>query len=272
LIPNPRDIPAFVKELKSQRFTILPALDTLFASLLRNRDFRALDFSGLQLTIGGGMPVHRSVAEKWKEVTGCAILEAYGLSETSPTVAANPTDVTDYNGTIGVPLPSTEIDIRDEDGMSLPLGKVGEICIRGPQVMAGYWNQPDETAEVMTADGFFRSGDVGVMDGNGFVRIVDRKKDMILVSGFNVYPSEIEDVVKSHPGVAEAAAIGVEDRHSGEVVRLFIVSSDPDLTEKDVRDWCAQRLTSYKRPRKIDFRNDLPRSPVGKILKRELRE
>ncbi|MCP4314541.1 MAG: long-chain-fatty-acid--CoA ligase [Hyphomicrobiales bacterium] len=273
LIPNPRDIPGFVKELGQYKFQILPGLNTLFNALLANEDFRKLDFSELRLTLGGGMAVQRPVAERWKELTGCSISEGYGLSETSPVATANRFDAAgEFNGSIGLPLPSTEIDIRDDEGASLPLGEVGEICIRGPQVMVGYWNRPEETANVMTDDGYFRSGDMGYMDEDGYVRIVDRKKDMVLVSGFNVYPNEIEEVAASHDGILEAAAIGVPDEKSGEVVKLFVVKADQALTEDDVKTWCKDHLTNYKRPKFIEFREELPKSNVGKILRRELRD
>jgi len=273
LIPNPRDIPGFVKELEKHKFHIFPGLNTLFNALLANEDFRKLDFSQLRLTLGGGMAVQRPVAERWMEVTGCSISEGYGLSETSPVATANRFEGGgEFTGTIGLPLPSTDIDIRDDDGKSLPLGEVGEICIRGPQVMVGYWNRPEETANVMTEDNFFRSGDMGYMDDTGFVRIVDRKKDMVLVSGFNVYPNEIEEVAASHEGILEAAAIGVPDEKSGEVVKLFVVKADAALTEDDVKSWCKDNLTNYKRPKYIEFRDELPKSNVGKILRRELRD
>lgn len=272
LIPNPRDLPTFVKTMQKFKFNVFPGLNTLFNGLLNNEDFRKLDFSNLRLTLGGGMAVQRPVAERWKELTGCAISEGYGLSETSPVATANRFDKTEFSGTIGLPLPSTDIDIRDDDGKSVPLGEVGEICIRGPQVMAGYWNRPDETAKVMTEDGYFRSGDMGFMDENGYTKIVDRKKDMILVSGFNVYPNEIEEVVASHPGVIEAAAVAAPDEHSGEVVKLFVVRKDPNLTEADIKAFCAKELTNYKRPKYIEFRDELPKSNVGKILRRELRD
>ena len=272
LIPNPRDIPGFVKELGNYKFNVLPGLNTLFNALLANEEFQKLDFSSLILTIGGGMAVQRPVAERWQKLTGCKISEGYGLSETSPVATSNPFDSDEFSGTIGLPVPSTEIDIRDEDGKSLPLGEVGEICIKGPQVMVGYWNRPEETANVMTGDGFFRSGDMGYMDEKGYVRIVDRKKDMVLVSGFNVYPNEVEEVVAGHAGVLEAAAIGVPDDHSGEVVKLFVVRQDPSLTEEDVRKWCVENLTGYKRPKYIEFVNELPKTNVGKILRRALRD
>ncbi len=272
LIPNPRDIPGFVKELGKYEFHVFPGLNTLFNALLNNEDFQKLNFKPLMLSLGGGMAVQRPVAERWKELTGCVISEGYGLSETSPVATANRFDADDFSGTIGLPLPSTSIDIRDEDGKSMPLGEVGEICIKGPQVMAGYWNRADETAKVMTEDGYFRSGDMGFMDEAGYTKIVDRKKDMILVSGFNVYPNEVEEVAVSHPGVAEAAAIAVPDEHSGEAVKLFIVRKDPNLTEADVKAHCATGLTNYKRPKIVVFRDDLPKTNVGKILRRELRD
>ncbi len=272
LIPNPRDIPAFVKDLAKQPFHVFPGLNTLFNALLNNDDFRKLDFSPMILSLGGGMAVQRAVAERWKDVTGCNISEGYGLSETSPVATANRFDVEEFTATIGLPIPSTDIAIRDEDGKDLPIGEVGEICIRGPQVMAGYWNRPDETAKVMTEDGFFKSGDMGFMDDKGYVKIVDRKKDMILVSGFNVYPAEIEDVVATHPGVLEVAAIGVPDEHSGEVPKLFVVKKDPQLTAEKLMEFCKKNFTGYKRPKHIEFRDDLPKSNVGKILRRELKD
>ncbi|TGU99342.1 long-chain fatty acid--CoA ligase [Mesorhizobium sp. M00.F.Ca.ET.151.01.1.1] len=272
LIPNPRDIPGFVKEMGKYPIHIFPGLNTLFNALLNNEDFRKLDFKPLLLTLGGGMAVQKGVAERWKALTGCPISEGYGLSETSPVATANKFSSGEFTGTIGLPLPSTEIAIRDDDGNNVPLGEVGEICIRGPQVMAGYWNRPDETAKVMTADGFFKSGDMGFMDERGYTKIVDRKKDMILVSGFNVYPTELEEVVAAHPGVLEVAAIGVPDEHSGEVPKLFIVKKDPALTAEAITAFCRENLTGYKRPRYIEFRTELPKTPVGKILRRALRE
>ncbi|MDP3512308.1 MAG: long-chain-fatty-acid--CoA ligase [Sulfuritalea sp.] len=271
LIPNPRDIPGFVKELSTFKFNVFPCLNTLFNALANNPEFAKLDFSSLKISLGGGMATQRPVAERWVALTGSAIVEGYGLSETSPVATCNVATLKGFTGTIGLPLPSTEIAIRDENGNDLPLGESGEICIRGPQVMAGYWNRPDETANVMTADGFFKSGDVGIMDSEGATRIVDRKKDMVLVSGFNVYPSEVEEVAVKHPGVLEAAVIGVPDEHSGEVVKLFIVKKDPALTEAALQDFLKEQLTGYKRPKYIEFRADLPKSPVGKILRRELR-
>lgn len=271
LIPNPRDIPGFVKELEKYPVHIFPGLNTLFNALLNNEDFRKLDFKPLILTLGGGMAVQRGVAERWKALTGCPVTEGYGLSETSPVATANKFSGGDFTGTIGLPLPSTEIAIRDDDGNNVPLGEVGEICIRGPQVMAGYWNRPDETAKVMTKDGYFKSGDMGFMDERGYTKIVDRKKDMILVSGFNVYPNELEEVVAQHPGVLEVAAIGVPDEHSGEVPKLFVVRKDPALTLETLTAYCRENLTGYKRPKYIEFRTELPKTPVGKILRRALR-
>ncbi len=271
LIPNPRDIPGFVKELRKYSFNIFPGLNTLFNALLNNEDFRKLDFKPLILSLGGGMAVQKGVADRWKALTGNHITEGYGLSETSPVATANKCSSPDFTGTIGLPIPSTEIAIRDDEGANLPLGEVGEICIKGPQVMAGYWNRPDETAKVMTRDGFFKSGDMGFMDERGFTKIVDRKKDMILVSGFNVYPNELEEVVAQHPGVLEVAAVGVPDEKSGEVPKLFVVKKDPDLTVETLAAYCKVNLTGYKRPKYIEFRNELPKTPVGKILRRELR-
>jgi len=272
LIPNPRDIPGFVKELAKYKYHVLPGLNTLFNALMNNEDFRKLDFSSLILTLGGGMAVQQPVAERWKQITGCNISEGYGLSETSPVATANRFDADKFSGTIGLPLPSTEICIRDDDGKKLPLGEVGEICIRGPQVMAGYWQRPEATDEVMTDDGFFKSGDMGFMNDDGQTKIVDRKKDMILVSGFNVYPNEIEEVAVGHQGILEAAAIGIPNEHSGEVVKLFVIKSDPSLSEQDVKDWCKKGLTNYKRPQEVEFRDELPKTNVGKILRRELRD
>ncbi|TPI48922.1 long-chain fatty acid--CoA ligase [Mesorhizobium sp. B2-9-1] len=272
LIPNPRDIPGFVKELAKYPMHIFPGLNTLFNALLNNEEFRKLDFKPLILTLGGGMAVQRGVAERWKALTGCPVSEGYGLSETSPVATANKFSSADFTGTIGLPLPSTEIAIRDDDGNNVPLGEVGEICIRGPQVMAGYWNRPDETAKAMTKDGFFKSGDMGFMDERGYTKIVDRKKDMILVSGFNVYPNELEEVVAHHPGVLEVAAIGVPDEHSGEVPKLFVVKKDQALTVETLMAYCRENLTGYKRPRFIEFRTELPKTPVGKILRRALRD
>jgi len=271
LITNPRDIPGFVKELQATPFTMLTGVNTLFNALLANEDFRKLDFSGLSLTLGGGMAVQRAVAEKWKEVTGKPLIEAYGLTETSPAATINPLNLTEFNGSIGLPVPGTEISIRDDDGKEVPLGDPGELCVRGPQVMKGYWNKPEETAKVIMADGFLRTGDVAVVDEKGFARIVDRKKDMILVSGFNVYPNEIEDVVAMHPGVLEVGAVGVPDAGSGEAVKVVVVKSDPNLTEEALLAHCRKNLTGYKMPKIVEFRKELPKTNVGKILRRELR-
>jgi long-chain acyl-CoA synthetase len=272
LIPNPRDIPGLVKEMSKYKFTGMTGVNTLFNALLNNPEFAKLDFSTLHWTLGGGMAVQEAVAVKWKEVTGCPLIEAYGLTETSPAATINPLDLSAYNGTIGLPISSTEIALRDDAGKDVALGQPGEICIRGPQVMAGYWNRPDETAKVMTADGYFMTGDIGVMDERGFVKIVDRKKDMILVSGFNVYPNEIEGVVAMHAGVLECAAVGVPDAKSGEAVKLFVVKKDPNLTADAVLKHCREHLTGYKMPREVEFRADLPKTNVGKILRRELRD
>ncbi|MET0382057.1 MAG: long-chain-fatty-acid--CoA ligase [Burkholderiaceae bacterium] len=271
LVPNPRDIAGFVKTLKSFEVNMFPAVNTLFNALVNHPEFARLDFSGLVVSNGGGMAVQQATAERWLELTGCPIVEGYGLSETSPVATSNRLDQSEFTGTIGLPVPSTDIVIRDDAGLDQPSGSPGEICIRGPQVMAGYWKRPDETAKVMTEDGFFRSGDIGVMDARGFVRIVDRKKDMILVSGFNVYPTEIEQVVNMHPGVLECAAIGVPDDRSGEAVKLFVVRRDSTLAEQDISAYCRENFTAYKRPRSIEFRDELPKSNVGKILRRELR-
>ncbi|CAM2149793.1 long-chain-fatty-acid--CoA ligase [Pararobbsia alpina] len=272
LIPNPRDIPGLIKSLRGIKFTTFPGVNTLYNALLNNPEFKTLDFSNLICASGGGMAVQEAVANRWMEATGAPILEGYGLSEASPVVSCTPSDWTHYSGTIGLPMPSTDISIRDDDGNELPLGQPGEICVKGPQVMAGYWNRPDETAKVMTADGFLKTGDVGYMLDSGEIRIVDRKKDMILVSGFNVYPNEVEDVVAQHPGVFEVAAVGVPDNNSGEAVKLFVVKKDPTLTEAALIDFCKERLTGYKRPRHVEFRTELPKTNVGKILRRELRD
>jgi long-chain acyl-CoA synthetase len=271
LIPNPRDIPGLIGELAKVRATVFPAVNTLYNALANHPDFAKLDHSDLRVSNGGGMAVQQAVADRWLEITGCPICEGYGLSETSPSAICNPTDTDAYSGTIGLPLPSTDARILDDDGNELPLGERGEIAIRGPQVMAGYWNRPEETARVMTADGFFRTGDVGVVDDRGYFKVVDRKKDMILVSGFNVYPNEVEEVVAAHPGVLECAAIGVPDGAAGESVKVFVVKRDPDVTQQDVLSWCAQGLTGYKRPKYVEFRTELPKTNVGKILRRELR-
>jgi long-chain acyl-CoA synthetase len=272
LITNPRDIPGFVKEMAKHRFTAFTGVNTLFNALLNNPDFAKLDFSSLRITLGGGMAVQEAVAARWKEVTGKPLIEAYGLTETSPAATINPVDLPAYNGSIGLPVPSTELELRDDAGKAVPLGQPGEIWIRGPQVMAGYWNRPDETAKAIDKQGWFATGDVGIMDDRGFVRIVDRKKDMILVSGFNVYPNEIEGVVAMHPGVLECAAIGVPDAKSGEAVKLFAVKKDPALTEEAVLKYCREHLTGYKVPREVEFRTELPKTNVGKILRRELRD
>ncbi|MCM5679059.1 long-chain-fatty-acid--CoA ligase [Schlegelella sp. S2-27] len=271
LIPNPRDIPAVLKELSQHKFHSFPAVNTLFGALAHHADFNTVDWSHLSLSVGGGMAVQQATAKLWLEKTGCSICEGYGLSETSPSATCNPTDSKTYTGTIGLPIPSTEIKLLDDEGNEVPLGTPGEVCIRGPQVMAGYWQRPDETAKVMTADGFFRTGDIGTMDERGYFKIVDRKKDMILVSGFNVYPNEVEDVVAQMDGVLECAAVGVPDEKSGEAVKLVIVRENPAMTEAEVRAYCEQNLTGYKRPRIIEFRTELPKTPVGKILRRELR-
>jgi long-chain acyl-CoA synthetase len=272
LIPNPRDIPGFIKELGKYRINMLPAVNTLYNALVNHPDFARLDFSSLTLCNGGGMAVQATVNDKWKQLTGTNIIEGYGLSETSPIATANRCDLAAFTGTIGMPIPSTEVAILDDDGKELPLGQPGEIAIRGPQVMAGYWNRPDETAKVMTPDGYFKSGDIGVMDEKGYVRIVDRKKDMILVSGFNVYPNELEGVIAAHPGVLECAVIGVPDEHSGEAVKVFVVRRDPNLSADDLMAYCKEQLTGYKKPKYIEFRDELPKTNVGKILRRALRE
>jgi long-chain acyl-CoA synthetase len=272
LIPNPRDIGGFIKELAKYEFNMLPAVNTLYNALLNHPDFKTLDFSKLKMANGGGMAVQQSVADKWLAATGGAIVEGYGLSETSPVATCNPADSTAFSGSIGLPVPSTDIAILDDEGKPVPLGSPGEIAIRGPQVMAGYWNRPEETAKVMTADGFFKSGDVGVMDERGFVKIVDRKKDMILVSGFNVYPNEVEGVVASHPGVLECACVGVPDDYSGEAVKLFVVRKDPQLSADTLMAFCKENLTGYKKPKYIEFREELPKTNVGKILRRMLRD
>ncbi len=272
LIPNPRDLPALVKEIAPFKITHFPAVNTLYNALVNSPEFRQLDFSQLRVSNGGGMAVQEAVAREWFELTGCPIIEGYGLSETSPSATCNPATATAFSGTIGVPLPSTEIIILDDDGNPVANGEPGEIAIRGPQVMAGYWQRPDETAKVMTADGYFKSGDIGIMDDNGYTRIVDRKKDMILVSGFNVFPNEIESVVQNHEKVLECAAVGVPDEKSGEAVKLFVVKKSPDLTVEELQAYCKEQLTGYKRPSYIEFRDDLPKTNVGKILRRELRD
>lgn len=272
LITDPRDIPGFVKVLAKYKFTALTGVNTLFNALLNHAAFARLDFSHLRIALGGGMAVQRAVAERWKQVTGKTLIEAYGLTETSPAVAINPIDLAGFNGAIGLPLPSTDIAIRDEAGHDVPLGDSGELCVSGPQVMAGYWQRPEETAKVMMADGFLRTGDMATMDAQGFLRIVDRKKDLIDVSGFKVYPNEVEDVIAMHPGVLEVAVIGVPDERSGEAVKAFVVKRDAALTAHDLIAHCRKSLVAYKVPRQIEFRNDLPKSNVGKILRRALKD
>ncbi|OEZ62292.1 MULTISPECIES: long-chain fatty acid--CoA ligase [unclassified Duganella] len=272
LVPNPRDIPGFVKELGKYRVAVFPAVNTLYNALLNNAEFAKLDFSSYSVCNGGGMAVQQAVADRWLKLTGTPIIEGYGMSETSPVATANRVDIKEFTGTIGLPIPSTDVCILDDDGNVLPLGQTGEIAIRGPQVMAGYWNRPEETAKSMTADGFFKTGDVGIMNEQGFTRIVDRKKDMIIVSGFNVYPNEVEGVVASHPGVLEVACIGVPDKNSGEAVKLFVVRKDPNLTAEQLLDFCKHELTAYKKPKYIEFRDELPKTNVGKILRRQLRD
>ena len=271
LIPNPRDIPGLIRTLGQHKINMFPAVNTLFNALANEPDFARLDFSELVVSNGGGMAVQQATAEKWLKITGCPVVEGYGLSETSPVATSNRLDLSEFTGTIGLPIPSTDIAIRDDDGRDMPCGQPGEICIRGPQVMAGYWQRPEETAKVMTDDGYFKSGDVGIMDERGYVRIVDRKKDMILVSGFNVYPTELEQVVNLHPGVLECAAVGVPDARSGEAVKLYVVKKDVSLDEDDITRYCNDNFTAYKRPKYIEFRDELPKSNVGKVLRRELR-
>ncbi|WP_058834692.1 AMP-binding protein [Luteimonas abyssi] len=272
LITNPRDMPGFVKELKRERFTAITGVNTLFNGLLNTPGFDSIDFSSLKLTLGGGMAVQRSVAERWKKVTGVTLVEAYGLTETSPAACINPMDLAEYNGAIGLPVPSTDAGILGENGEWLPAGEIGELCIKGPQVMAGYWQRPEETAKTVDADGWLHTGDMAKMDEQGFFYVVDRKKDMILVSGFNVYPNEIEEVISSMPEVLEVAAVGVPDERSGEVVKLFVVKKDPALTEERIKAFARENLTGYKQPKKIEFRDELPKSNVGKILRRELKD
>ena len=272
LITNPRDIPGFVKELGKSKFTMISGVNTLFNALLNNPDFAKLDFSHLRFALGGGMAVQKMVADRWKQVTGTTLIEGYGLTETAPAATANPLNLGEYSGSIGVPMPSTDIEIRDDADRPLPVGETGEICIRGPQVMAGYWQRPDETAKVLGPDAFLHTGDIGVMDAKGFIRIVDRKKDMIIVSGFKVFPNEIEQVVAMHPGVLECAVVGVPDPHSGEVPKVYVVKKDPQLTEQDILEHCRRELTGYKRPKYVEFRTELPKTNVGKILRRALRD
>ncbi|MEJ6021183.1 long-chain-fatty-acid--CoA ligase [Ramlibacter sp. PS4R-6] len=272
LIPNPRDLPAVLKELSKHTFHSFPAVNTLFNGLANHPDFGKVNWSNLKVSVGGGMAVQGAVAKLWLDKTGCPICEGYGLSETSPSASCNPTTSTEYTGTIGVPLPSTYFKLLDDDGKEVPMGQPGEIAIKGPQVMAGYWQRPDETAKVMTSDGYFKTGDIGTVDERGYYKIVDRKKDMVLVSGFNVYPNEVEDVVAKLPGVMECAVVGVPDDKTGEAVKLVVVKKDPALTEQQVRDYCRANLTGYKQPKVVEFRTDLPKTPVGKILRRELRD
>jgi long-chain acyl-CoA synthetase len=271
LIPNPRDFPAVLKELSKHTIHSFPAVNTLFNGLANHPDFGSVDWSHLKVSLGGGTAVQSSVAKLWFEKTGCPICEGYGLSETSPSASCNLVTATEYSGTIGVPIPGTYMKLLDDDGAEVAIGQTGEIAIKGPQVMAGYWQRPDETAKVMTPDGYFKSGDIGIMDERGYFKIVDRKKDMILVSGFNVYPTELEDVVSQLAGVMECACVGMPDDNSGEAVKLVIVKKDPDLTEAKVRAYCRENLTGYKQPKVIEFRDELPKTPVGKILRRELR-
>ncbi len=272
LITNPRDIPGFVKELGKYKFTMISGVNTLFNALLNNPDFAKLDFSHLRFALGGGMAVQKVVADRWKQVTGTTLIEGYGLTETAPAATANPLNLGEYSGSIGVPMPSTQIEIRDDADRPLAVGETGEICIRGPQVMAGYWQRADETAKVLGPDRFLHTGDIGVMDAKGFIRIVDRKKDMIIVSGFKVFPNEIEQVVMMLPGVLECAVVGVPDPHSGEVPKVYVVKKDPQLTEQDVLEHCKRELTGYKRPKYVEFRTELPKTNVGKILRRALRD
>jgi long-chain acyl-CoA synthetase len=272
LIPNPRDMAGFVKELMKYQINFFPAVNTLYNGLLHTPGFEKVDFSKLKVSNGGGMATQKAVAEKWLKVTGCPLSEGYGLSETSPTLTCNPADTDKFSGSIGIPVSSTYLSMRDDDGNEVPLGQPGEICAKGPQVMVGYWNRPDETAKVMTPDGYFRTGDIGVMTPDGYTKIVDRKKDMILVSGFNVYPNEIEEVIAGHPGVLECAVIGVEDSRSGEAVKAFVVKKDPNVTAEDIIKYCGTQLTNYKVPKQIEFRTGLPKTNVGKILRRELRD
>jgi long-chain acyl-CoA synthetase len=272
LIPNPRDLPAVLKELSKHTFHSFPAVNTLFNGLANHPDFGTVNWKNLKVSLGGGMAVQSAVAKLWLEKTGCPIVEGYGLSETSPSACCNPVTSQEFSGTIGVPIPNTYLKCLDDDGNEVPQGQPGEIAIKGPQVMAGYWQRPDETAKVMTADGYFKTGDIGVMDTRGYFKIVDRKKDMVLVSGFNVYPNEVEDVVAACPGVLECAVVGVSDEKTGEAVKLVIVKKEPNLTEQQVREFCKSNLTGYKQPKVIEFRTEMPKTPVGKILRRELRD
>jgi long-chain acyl-CoA synthetase len=272
LIANPRDLPGMFKQLQGEKFHSFPAVNTLFNAMANHPEFSSVDWSGLVISVGGGMAVQSATAKLWLEKTGCPIVEGYGLSETSPSVSCNPVDSTAFSGNIGLPMPNTDMKLIDDEGNEVPMGMPGEIAIKGPQVMAGYWQRDDETAKVMTADGYFRSGDIGIVDERGYFRIVDRKKDMILVSGFNVYPNEVEEVVTQMPGILECAAVGVTDSKAGEAVKLVIVKKDPSITEEAVRAYCEANLTGYKRPKIVEFRTDLPKTPVGKILRRELRD
>jgi long-chain acyl-CoA synthetase len=272
LIPNPRDLPGVLKELSKHTFHSFPAVNTLFNGLANHPDFDKVNWKNLKVSVGGGMAVQSAVAKLWLEKTGCPICEGYGLSETSPSTSCNPTTSREFNGTIGIPLPSTYMKLLDDEGQDVPAGQPGEIAIKGPQVMPGYWQRPDETSKVMTADGYFKSGDIGTVDERGYFKIVDRKKDMVLVSGFNVYPNEVEEVVAGLAGVLECAVVGVADEKTGEAVKLVIVKKDPGLTEETVREYCRANLTAYKQPKVIEFRSELPKTPVGKILRRELRD
>jgi long-chain acyl-CoA synthetase len=271
LITNPRDMPGFIKELKKWKFTAVTGVNTLFNGLMNTPGFDTVDFSTLRMTLGGGMAVQKAVADRWKQMTGAPLIEAYGLTETSPAACMNPMSLKEFNGTVGLPIPNTIVSIKDDDAKDLAMGQIGEICIKGPQVMKGYWQRPDETAKVMTADGYLRTGDIGFMDEKGYVKIVDRKKDMILVSGFNVYPNEVEEVVSMHPKIFEVAAVGVPDEKSGEVVKIFVVKKDQSLTEEEIKKFCKENLTGYKLPKYVEFRTELPKTNVGKILRRELR-
>ena len=272
LITNPRDMPAFVKTIAKLRFSVITGVNTLYNGLLNTAGFESVDFSRLKLAVGGGMAMQRAVAERWRAVTGVPVVEAYGLTETSPAAVANRLDQTEFTGAIGLPLPSTEVSIRDDDGAEVGFDTPGELCVRGPQVMQGYWNRPDATAEVLSDDGWLRTGDMATIDEEGYLRIVDRKKDMIIVSGFNVYPNEIEDVVALHPGVLEVGAVGVPDEHSGEAPKIVVVKKDPDLTAEALLEHCRGQLTGYKVPRRVEFRDELPKTNVGKVLRRELRD
>jgi long-chain acyl-CoA synthetase len=272
LITNPRDMPGFVKELKASNFTAITGVNTLFNGLLNTPGFDQLDFSKVTFALGGGMAVQRAVAERWKKVTGVTLIEAYGLTETSPACCMNPMDLMEFNGAIGLPISSTLCCLKDDDGNIVTGDDVGELCVKGPQVMVGYWQRPDETAKVIDADGWLHTGDIARMDAKGFFYIVDRKKDMILVSGFNVFPNEIEDVVAAMPGVLEVAAVGVPDEKAGEAVKLVVVKKDPKLSADDIKAYCRENLTGYKQPRVIEFRTELPKTNVGKILRRELRD